>query len=31
LYNNLSIIFWFWIPLGFISIPLWFGFIVRLI
>ncbi len=31
LYNNLSTIFWFWIPLGFISIPLWFGFIIRFI
>ena len=31
LYSNVSIIFWFWIPLGFISIPLWFGFIIRLI
>ena len=31
LYNSLSIIFWFWIPLGFISIPIWFGFLVRII
>ena len=31
LYNNLSTIFWFWIPLGFISIPTWFGFVVRFI
>ena len=31
LYNNLSVIFWFWIPLGFISIPMWFGFLVRII
>jgi len=30
-YNNLSVIFWFWIPLGFISIPVWFGFLVRII
>jgi succinate dehydrogenase / fumarate reductase cytochrome b subunit len=30
LYNSLSIIFWFWIPLGFISIPIWFGFLVRI-
>ena len=30
-YNNISSIFWFWIPLGFISIPVWFGFIVRII
>jgi succinate dehydrogenase / fumarate reductase cytochrome b subunit len=30
-YNRLSIIFWLWIPLGFISIPVWFGFIVRFI
>jgi len=29
IYNNLAAIFWFWIPLGFISIPVWFGFIVR--
>jgi succinate dehydrogenase / fumarate reductase cytochrome b subunit len=31
IYNNLSVIFWFWIPLGFISIPVWFGFLVRII
>ena len=31
IYNNLSAIFWFWIPLGFISIPIWFGFIARVI
>tara|TARA_Y100000741_G_C18165939_1_gene523155 strand:- start:43 stop:702 length:660 start_codon:yes stop_codon:yes gene_type:complete len=31
LYSKVSIIFWFWIPLGFISIPLWFGFIIRLV
>ena len=31
IYNNLSAIFWFWIPLGFISIPIWFGFLVRVI
>ena len=31
IYNNLSAIFWFWIPLGFISIPVWFGFLVRVI
>ena len=29
-YNNIAAIFWFWIPLGFISIPVWFGFLVRL-
>ena len=28
-YNSLSTIFWLWIPLGFISIPVWFGFVVR--
>ena len=31
LYSNLSTMFWFWIPLGFISIPVWFGFVVRFI
>ena len=31
IYNNIAAIFWFWIPLGFISIPIWFGFIVRVI
>ena len=31
IYNNLAAIFWFWIPLGFISIPVWFGFLVRII
>ena len=31
IYNNLAAIFWFWIPLGFISIPIWFGFLVRII
>jgi len=31
IYNNVSAIFWFWIPLGFISIPVWFGFLVRVI
>ena len=31
IYNNISAIFWFWIPLGFISIPVWFGFLVRII
>lgn len=30
-YNNIAAIFWFWIPLGFISIPVWFGFLVRII
>ena len=30
-YNNIAAIFWFWIPLGFISIPVWFGFLVRVI
>jgi len=30
-YNNFAAIFWFWIPLGFISIPVWFGFLVRVI
>ena len=30
IYNNLAAIFWFWIPLGFISIPVWFGFLVRI-
>ena len=30
-YNNIAAIFWFWIPLGFISIPVWFGFLVRMI
>ena len=30
-YNSLAVIFWFWIPLGFISIPMWFGFLVRII
>jgi len=30
-YNNFAAIFWFWIPLGFISIPVWFGFLVRLV
>ena len=27
LYTGISSLFWFWIPLGFISIPLWFGFL----
>ena len=27
LYMGVSSLFWFWIPLGFISIPVWFGFI----
>jgi len=31
MYNSLAVIFWFWIPLGFISIPMWFGFLVRII
>jgi succinate dehydrogenase / fumarate reductase cytochrome b subunit len=31
IYNNFAAIFWFWIPLGFISIPVWFGFLVRII
>ena len=31
IYNNIAAIFWFWIPLGFISIPVWFGFLVRII
>tara|TARA_X000000368_G_scaffold397389_1_gene366492 strand:+ start:9826 stop:10485 length:660 start_codon:yes stop_codon:yes gene_type:complete len=31
IYNKLSVVFWFWIPLGFISIPVWFGLIVRFI
>ena len=26
-YLSIASLFWFWIPLGFISIPLWFGFI----
>ena len=30
-YNNIAAIFWFWIPLGFISIPVWFGFLMRII
>jgi len=30
-YNSLAVIFWFWVPLGFISIPMWFGFLVRII
>jgi len=30
-YTRLATIFWFWIPLGFISMPVWFGFIVRFI
>ena len=30
IYNNFAAIFWFWIPLGFISIPVWFGFLVRI-
>ena len=30
-YNNIAAIFWFWIPLGFISIPVWFGFLVRIV
>ena len=30
-YNNIAAIFWFWIPLGFISIPVWFVFLVRVI
>ena len=30
-YNNIAAISWFWIPLGFISIPVWFGFLVRII
>ena len=30
-YNNIAAIFWFWIPLGFISIPVWFGFLVWII
>ena len=25
-YLSIASLFWFWIPLGFISIPLWFGF-----
>ncbi len=27
LYVAASSLFWFWVPLGFISIPIWFGFI----
>tara|TARA_B100000427_G_scaffold93663_1_gene77292 strand:- start:10964 stop:11578 length:615 start_codon:yes stop_codon:yes gene_type:complete len=26
-YVAVSSLFWFWVPLGFISIPIWFGFI----
>ena len=26
-YLSIASLFWFWIPLGFISIPLWFGFV----
>ena len=31
IYVSVSSLFWFWIPLGFISIPVWFGFLVRII
>ena len=27
IYVGVSSLFWLWIPLGFISIPVWFGFI----
>ena len=30
-YLSIASLFWFWIPLGFISIPLWFGFIYNLV
>ncbi len=26
-YLSIASIFWFWVPLGFISIPFWFGFV----
>ena len=31
IYVSVSSLFWFWIPLGFISIPLWFGFIKQVV
>ena len=30
-YTGVSSLFWFWIPLGFISIPAWFGFIIPMV
>ena len=31
IYVSVSSLFWLWIPLGFISIPLWFGFIKQVV
>ena len=31
IYVSASSLFWLWIPLGFISIPLWFGFIKQVV
>ena len=31
IYVSVSSLFWLWIPLGFISIPLWFGFIKQMV